>query len=117
MLLCFLLSIQWCSVSLVNYLYLLFDAFDRPWPAVKDCSAEGPFCLTSLAGVRKLACAVTYPRPRGKEEHVTLLDQSHLRYQCALLVHTKEPEELITRFTVSSLPLLINKSPVKQHNV
>lgn len=68
------------------------------------CFAEGPFCFTYLTGMRKLACALTYPRPRGKVKHVIVFDELQFKFQCALLVQTKEPEELITqtRLTVSS---------------
>lgn len=35
--------------------------------------ASKSFCLRLSAGTRKLACALTNPRPRGKIEHVTVL--------------------------------------------
>lgn len=65
--------------------------------AVKKC----PFVLPNSRECAKLACAPTYPRPRWKVKHVTLLVESYFKFQRALLVQTKEPEELITRFTVN----------------
>lgn len=35
--------------------------------------ASKSFCLRLSAGTRKLACALTIPRPRGIAEHVTVL--------------------------------------------
>lgn len=59
---------------------------------------SGRSCLT---GARKLRRALSFPRPRGNADNVTAVDESHFKFRCALLAQTKEPEELITRFTVT----------------
>lgn len=66
----------------------------------------GPLSSTNrldrpLAGARKLPRALAIPRPRGKADNVTAADESRFKFRCALLAPTTEPEELITRFTVT----------------
>ncbi|CAK6954066.1 small ubiquitin-related modifier 3-like [Scomber scombrus] len=60
--------------------------------------------------MRKLACVLTYPRPRGNREHVTTLDELRFKFQCALPVQTTEPTGQIPRSVLAIRLHVIHKT-------